>query len=89
MSSHSTSLIVISISVSTILIAVICYCLWRGLQSGVVILASTWRGQVVKISRDENPTAYWVVFSLYLILIPVILWLMIHRVHNLLHGISA
>ena len=89
MSSHSTSLIVVSISVSTILIGVICYCLWRGLQSGVVILASTWRGQFTKISRDDNPAAYWVVFSLYLLLIPVILWLMIHRVDNLLHGPSA
>ena len=89
MSSHSTSLIVISIGVSTILIGVICYCLWRGLKSGVVILASTWRGQVAKISRDDNPSAYWVVFSLYLLLIPVILWLMIHRVHSLLHGTSA
>ena len=89
MSSQSTSLIVVSISVSTILIGVICYCLWRALKSGVVILASTWRGQVTKISRDENPTAYWLVFSLYLLLIPVILWLMVHRIHTLSHGTSA
>ena len=74
---------------STILVGVICYCLKRGLQSGVVILVSTWRGQVAKISRDESPAAYWFVFSLYRLLILVILWLMIHRVASLLHGTSA
>ena len=91
MSFQNTFLIVLSIGTSTVLILLICYWLWRGLKSGVIGLFhwSFVTGRVSKSYRNENPVCYWLLFSVGLLLIPVILWLMFHRVDNLLHDISA
>jgi hypothetical protein len=84
-------LITISIGTATVLIALHSYCLWRGFSNGVMVLYSTWagRGRVLKIYRSENPIIYWLLFSFWLLLIPVVLYVMIHQVNNLLNGTSG
>jgi hypothetical protein len=88
MTSQNTFPILLSVGVSIAVIGLICYCLWRASKSGVMILYSR-LGGATKFRRDQDPVAYWFLFSCWLLLIPVILWMMLHRVENLLHGISA
>jgi hypothetical protein len=91
MPSQNTLLIVVSIGMSAIVISFLCYWLWRGFKMRMLVLWGNVAGdcRAVRCCRDEAPAAYWILFTFGLLLIPVILWLMIHRVHNLLHGISA
>ena len=79
-------LITLSIATTIALISLICYCLWRGMRSGVMILWSTWagRGQPLKVYRDKAPVAFWLLFLIWLVLIAVILALMFHRINSLL-----
>ena len=91
MTFQNKSSVIISISTSIVLISLICYCLWRGLRGGVMVLWSTWMGsgRVMKIYRAKEPVGYWLLFSFWLLLIPVILGLMFHRIESLLSRASV
>jgi hypothetical protein len=72
---------------SIMLLTLIPYCLWRAYCSGVVILFG--RFGLSKIYRKEEPFEYWLWFSLYGLLIPLILWLMTDRLKELHHRLPA
>ena len=72
----------ISVVTSILLIALILYCLSRALRSGVVILVSRF-GRNREFTRAKEPFEYWFWFTFYLLLIPLILWLMKGRLEEL------
>lgn len=85
MTAEDDFLMIVSISVGTILAALIAYCLFRGLRSGVMVITSARKGSMTKFRRDESPGEYWLVFAFWLILIPLIVWLVVGRVNELRH----
>ena len=85
MSTNDRFLMLVSVAVGSILAVLIAYCLLRGLRSGVMIAASTKSARVTKFYRKERPGEYWLMFVFWLLLIPIIIWLVIGRVHELRH----
>ncbi len=85
MSTNDRFLMLVSVTVGSILVVLIAYCLFRGLRSGVMIVASTKTPGVTKFYRKERPGEYWLMFVFWLLLIPIIIWLVVGRVQELRH----
>ena len=80
-SENASRLARISVVGSTLLIALVLYGLTRALRSGIVVLFGRFGSR--SFSRSEQPFEYWFWFTFYLLLIPLILWLMKGRLDEL------
>jgi hypothetical protein len=78
-------LVWVSVSLGSLLIGLISYCLFRGLKSGVMVIVSARRGRMSEFRRRNSPGEYWLLFVFWLILILVIMWLVVGRVYELRH----
>lgn len=71
----------ISVVTSCVLVLLISFGLWRSYRSGAIWLVG--RTRALRFERATEPYFYWFWFAFYLLLIPLIVWMMIQRIHEL------
>jgi hypothetical protein len=71
----------VSLTLGAVIVGVVVYALVRSFRKGVVVLYG--RTGVSLIRRSESPVGFWILFTVYLLLVPTIIWLVKERLHEL------